>query len=239
MCIWVAANNLETPFQLFLLLKLLYREGKTKLTATECQALAQMMGYADLRPLENNIQKLIDLKWIRLNDDTNYYLLASFDKIRKHQDWQSRASLRCTLKEISSLQAFIGAAIYTYQHKDFWRKVKRGKSVRIKGRTYHFPSPSFNYHHSPAPVATTGIEALYSISKSKASDLKNAAAKMKYIKVFKDYKELPHTEDELKLMIKYGNFPRNIKFFDEKFHLQLIDLILPNIPIVKRHNLGT
>lgn len=200
-----------------------------------------MMGFKDQRhrQLKDNIDKLKKLEWIKYNAATNYYILVSFDKIRQKHDWESRVSLPCEIEDISNIQAFIGAAVFTYLHKIFWRKVKREKSVRLKGRAYHFLSPSFNYLNSHAPIATTGIEKLFGISRSKASKLKREAFKMGYITVKKDFKELSYSDTELKLLIKYGDISPNIKHFKDQFHLQLIDLVFPNIYPKRRHKLGT
>lgn len=238
MCIWVAQHNQERIFQFFLFLKWLYKSGKTKLSTIELNAIASMMNYADTRPVQGHIDRLLELEWIRYNEKTGYYLLASFDRLRHNFYWESRVSLECTFDEINNIQAFVGAAIFTYQHKDFWRKVKREKSVCIKGRTYHFLSPSFNYTNHFAPVATTGIEALYDISKSKASDLKIAAQKAGYIKVKKDF-DTTYSDADINLLIKYCDAPSNLRKLDGKVVLQLIDLILPKISIHKRHKLGT
>lgn len=238
MCIWVAKHNLEKPFQLFLFLKLLYREGKTKMSPIELQAIAQLMGFADTRPVKKHLKKLEELEWIRKNERTGFYIFVGFDKLRLKHDWESRASVYVRLKEINNLFAFIGAAIFTYQHKDFWRKVKRERSVRIKGRTYHSLSPSFNFKRHHAPIATTGIKALHGISTSKVSEMKIEAHKLGYISVRKDFEELPYTRDEINVMIKHADLPRHIRKINQKFFLQLIDLVLPNIDVKRRHKLG-
>jgi hypothetical protein len=238
MTIWVAQHNQERIFQFFLFLKWLYKCGKTKLSNTELHAIASMMNYSDIRPIQSHIDKLIEWEWLRLNEKTEFYLIASFDRLRHIYGWESRASIECTLDEINNVRAIVGASIFAYQHKDFWRKVKREKSVCIKGRTYHFLSPSFNYSNHFAPVATTGIEALHNISKSKASELKHAAMKADYIIVKKDF-DTTYSEADINLLIKYCDAPRNIRKLNGKVVLQLIDLVLPNISIKKRHKLGT
>lgn len=238
MCIWVAQHNQEGVFQFFLFLKWLYKCGKTKLSNTELHALASMMNYSDIRPIQKHIDTLMELEWLRLNDKTGFYIIASFDRLRHMYGWESRASIECTLKELNNIRAIVGASIFAYQHKDFWRKVKREKSVRIKGRTYHFLSPSFNYKNHFAPVATTGIEALHNISKSKASELKHAALKANYILVKKDF-DTTYSQTEIKLLIKYCDGPRNVRKLNGKVVLQLIDLVLPKIAIRKRPKLGT
>ena len=238
MCIWVAQNNEERLFKFFLFVKILYKSGKTKFSEIEIQGIATMMNYADVRPLKAFIDKLIELGWIKKNEKTGYYILSSFDQLRIENGWVSRASLECSIDEISNIKAFVGSAVYTYLHKDFWRRVKREKSVLIKGRTYHFLSPSFNYKKNYAPVATTGIEALYNISKSKASDLKYAAMEAKYILVKKDF-DISNLDVDPKLLIKYCDAPKNTRKVNGKVALQLIDLVLPTIEVRKRPKLGT
>lgn len=238
MCIWVAQHNQEQVLQFFLFIKWLYKSGKLKFSTLELQAIASMMNYSDVRPIQKHIDTLLEWGWLRLNEKTGFYLIASFDRLRIKYDWESRASIECTLKEIKNIRAHVGAAIFAYQHKDFWRKVKREKIVRIKGRAYHFLSPSFNYSKQFAPIATTGIEALHNISKSKASTLKIAAAKAGYILVKKDF-DTTYSDADINLLIKYCDAPQNLRKLNGKVVLQLIDLVLPKISIRKRHKLGT
>jgi len=239
MSIWVASNNRENAFQFFLLLKLVYKHGKMKLNKHEVLALKQMMGFKSKTPVMNLVTELKELDWIRLNERTGFYIIRSFDKLRDEYGWDSRVSTLMTLSSINNLNAYIGASLYTYLHKIFWKKVKREKSVRLKGCTYHFLSPTFNYKGQPAPIATTGVEALYEISKSKASRLKIAAFKSKLITLKKVYQKQDHTSHEIKLMIKYDLIPRHVSKFKGSFYLQSIDLITPRIDLVKRRSLGT
>ncbi|MBU2018518.1 MAG: hypothetical protein KJ941_02625 [Bacteroidetes bacterium] len=241
LCIWTAQNNQENLFQFFLLLKLFYPNGKSKFTKIEMQALSQILGFTDrrYRQIKEYIKRLEELKWIRTNGNTGFYLIKSFENLRRENDWISRASVECTLKDLKQIYAFVGGAIFAYQFKDFWRKTKKGKSVRIMGRAYHFLFPSFNYHKSPAPIATTGIEQLYGIPKSKVSELKILAQKMGYLTFQHDFEMTNFTEKDINLMAKYTDSPQNFRRINEKFYLQLIDLVLPLISIKKRRNLGT
>jgi len=239
MCIWVAQNNMEKPFQTFLHLKMQYRNGKAKLSRIELLGLCQVMGVKSPKTIKTHLEKLYELGWIKYNKKADYYLINSFERIRSSYDWESRASLEFRYSEIMNIYGLIGAAIYTYQFYDFWRKVKREKIVRIMGRTYNFLSSSFNFREHFAPVATTGIEALYEISQSKASRLKKAAFKSSIIRVKKDYKKLEYSSAEIKLMMKYGFLPNYIKQKKGVFYLQLIDLVLPTKRIRKRPKLTT
>jgi len=239
MCIDVAKNNLETPFQLFLLLKFLYRNGKTKLSAQERKAIAKILGNTKQKSLKKNIHQLQELKWLRHNSATGYYQIHSFDRLREKNDWPTRSGIVCYFDDLNHIFAIEGAALYIYLYKDFWRKVKRDKVVRIKGRTYHSLPGTFHSKGRFAPVATTGVNALFDISISKASRLKHAAIKAGFIEVIKDFKELPIKPSEINLVRKYFTNEPNLVILKDKVCLQLIDLILPNIPFKKRHKLKT
>lgn len=216
-----------------------FRNGKTKLNRIELLGLGQVMGVKSNKTIKQHVNILYKLNWVTYNKKTGYYQLNSFERIRSFFNWESRASLAFEYKEIQNIQGLIGGAIYIYQFYDFWRKVKRERIVRIMGRTYNFLSPSFNFKEHHAPVATTGIEALYGITQAKASRLKRAAIKSSIIKVKKDYQKLDFSHSEIKLMMKYGNLPLHVKQFKGLFYLQSIDLVLPLKQIKKRPKLTT
>lgn len=239
MCIYVAQNNLEKPFQTFLHLKMQYQTGKARLSKIEMLGMCQVMGVKNIKTLKTHLNKLYSLGWIKYNKKSDYYLINSFERIRRHYDWESRASIAFNYSEIKNIFALVGGAIYTYQFYDFWRKVKREKIVRLMGRTYNFLSPSFNFREHHAPVATTGIEALYGISQSKASRIKRAAFRSSIILVKKDFKKLNFSRSDIKLMMKYGNLPKSVKQKKGSFYLQLIDLVLPTKRIKRRPKLTT
>lgn len=239
MCIWVASNNKENLFQFYLLLKLIYTKGNTKLCLIERQALVKILGYSDCRPFNINLKRLIDLGWIRLNTRNKYYYLKSIDSIRKEYNWDSRTSIAIKWKDLNRVDAVIGSAIYTYLHKAFWRKVKKEKRVYLKGKTYHFLFPSFNYKTESAPVATTGIQELFNISKTKASRLKHKAEQHNLVSVTKSYSDRLFTEEEIKHYKKDDDQDSNFIKMKDGYRLQQIDQVLPKIPLTKRHKLGT
>ena len=238
-CVYVLENNLEKPFQLFLLLKHLYPEGKLKFTKQEINFLCSILD-VNKKTIEANVKKLLELNWIRLNEKTNYYLLYSFDRIRKMECWDSRASIEFYPNDIFRVQAVLGAALYGYLHKDFWRKVKKEKNVQIKQRTYHFLFPSFNFKLESAPVSVNGVKEIFNISKAKASRIKNLANKERLITIEKTFIQLDISKFELEGLKQYSDFNTNsIVYKNGKYHLQGIDHITPLFPIRKRKKLET
>jgi hypothetical protein len=238
-CIYVLENNLEKPLQLFLLLKHLYPEGKLKFTKEETSLLCLILD-VNKKTIEANVKKLLELNWVRLNEKTNYYLLYSFDRIRKRECWDSRASIEFYPNDIFRVQAVLGAALYGYLHKDFWRKVKKEKNVLIKQRTYHFLFPSFNFKLEGAPVSVNGVKELFNISKAKASRIKNLAKKEKLISIEKTFQVIDISKFELEGLKQYSDAQTNsIVYRNGKYHLQGIDHIIPLFSIRKRKKLET
>ena len=239
MCIYVLQNNLENPFRFYLQLKLMYTSGQLKFTKQEIEFLAFSLELTT-KTINSNIKKIEQLNWIRLNTKTKYYHLNSFDKLRTRKNWESRASVEIYFEDIYRIRAILGAALYGYLHKDFWRKVKREKSVQIKGSTYHFLSSSFNYKKHKAPISVNGIREIFNISKPKASRLKKLAFNAGLITVKKQYKKLELDKRGVNYHKKYyPEITKNVIYKNGHYYLQLIDLILPLFNIRKRKKLET
>ncbi|AEA42447.1 hypothetical protein [Fluviicola taffensis] len=232
-CVYVAKNNLEKPFQLYLLLKFFYPTGKSKLVRIEKQALLNQLPYKDLRSLNANIERLKEIGWLKQNSVTGYYQILSIHKLREQNDWASRAGIEADFKGVFSIPPILGFAIYTYLYIDFWRKVKRDKSVRLKGRTYHFIPSSSKSFTEFAPIATTGVKALFGISTKKASFLKHEASSGGFISVKKDYEDLPYSYSMIKRLVRSESIVPNVRKIKGKYQLQLIDQILPHKHLIR------
>lgn len=236
MCVIVLQNNLENPFRFYLLLKLMYTSGKLKFSKQEIQFLAFALDVTT-KTIRTYIKKLEELKWIRLNTKTQYYLLNSIDRLRKNNNWLSRASIEFYFEYIHRTRAILGAAIYGYLHKDYWRK-QRERIVTIKGVTYQSLSSSFNYKNHSSPISVYGVNKIFNISIPKASRLKKFAANEGLIKVEKQYKKLDIPKfgvDGFKEY--YPEVTNNLIYKDENHYLQQIDLILPLFDIRRRKKL--
>jgi hypothetical protein len=239
LCNYVLDKNLENPFQLFILLKLVYPEGKLKFSDNEINFLALVLN-VHTKTIKANAEKLIQLNWMRLNTKTNYYLIHSFDRIRLNYGWESRASIEMYNHDVFRIQAILGAATYGYLHKDFWRKVKKEKVVQLKECTYHFLLPSFNYKLQPAPISVNGVKAIFNIPQAKASRIKKLANAQKLIQVQKTYKKLCISKFDLEGLKQYTSIiTNNIIFKEGNYYLQQIDHIIPLFPIRKRKKLET
>jgi hypothetical protein len=229
----VAQNKLEKPFQLFILLKLFYPNGKAKLELIERYSLLNQLPYKDIRTLNNTVNCLEQIGWLRQNTTTGYYHIVSIHRLRELNKWNSRAAIAVNFNELSSIDAILGSAIYIYLHMAFWRKVNKMKRVRIKGRTYQSHKPSSLSRDQFAPVATTGIKELYGISPKKASYLKHEAAKQRYLIIKKDYDSLPYSYSTIQRMIRTESIDPYVRKINGKYQLQLIDLILPKKELVR------
>lgn len=150
--------------QFFLSLKLLYRSGKARLNDGELSFLELTEEIRSRKTTLSYIQFLLEKGWLQYNAKTKYYIIKSFDRIRKENNWKVRLSFPVDFYSYRNIKAITGAIIYAYLHKAFWRKVRRKKSVQIKGSTYHFLSPNFNWKEAPAPVSVLGVQHLYNLT---------------------------------------------------------------------------
>ncbi|MFO7720210.1 MAG: hypothetical protein R6W85_07205 [Gillisia sp.] len=169
--------------QFFLSLKLLYRCGKAKLDDGELLFIELTEEISSRKTTLRYVSFLVKKGWLQYNPRTGYYIIKSFDRIREENNWEVRLAFPVDFYSYKNIKAITGAILYGYLHKDFWRKVRRKKSVQIKGSTYHFLSPHFKYKEAPAPLSVLGISSIFQISPSTASRLKNSAEKQNCLRL--------------------------------------------------------
>jgi len=211
----------------FLLLKLLYNCGKTKLEEDELLFIEFIEEIRCRKTSLDHIQFLREKGWLFYNEKTGYYLLKSFERIRRENNWEVNLAFQIDISSYKNIKAVTGAVIYGYLHKDFWRKLKRKKSVRLKGSTYHFLSPNFNYNEKPAPVSVLGISKIFNTSPSTATKLKNEAVRNKLLFVQKNYSAGIPNKKAMELCIKYQEAPNTMVFRNRANRFQLIDTVYP------------
>ena len=225
--------------QFFLSLKLLYRSGKTKLNHRELQFLELTEEIGSRKTTLKYIDFFIKKGWLQLNTSTGYYIIKSFERIRKEEGWKVRLANPVDFDSYRNIKAITGAILFGYLHMDFWRKVRRKKSVQIKGSTYHFLSPKFNFQKSPAPVSVLGMQLIFNISPSTASRLKAKAREDNLLKVKKNFGYIILNKKAMELCNKYNDKRNNIVYFNGNYRFQLIDTVLPLFLLVKRQKLKT
>ncbi len=223
----------------FLFLKLTFTEGKVKLDSKGLLIIEYLLQIKCRKTSLRYIQLLQELNFLTYNERTSYYTINSFDKIRQFHGWEVRLAFPIDYNTYNKIQAVTGAVIYGYLHKDFWRKVKRKKSVQIKGCTYNFPSPSFNYKKQMAPVSVIGVSKIFKISITTASRLKTAAYKEGFVKLKKNYEDINMDIPLLVQIHKYADLNDNIVYHKDDYRLQLIDTVYPLFYFIKRTNLKT
>ncbi|MEP6262672.1 MAG: hypothetical protein ABJ092_13945 [Gillisia sp.] len=225
--------------QFFLSLKLLYRSGKARLNIQELLFLELTEQIGSRKTTMRYVDFLIKKGWLQLNSKTGYYIIKSFERIRMEEGWEVRLAFPVNFESYRNIKAITGAILFGYLHKDFWRKLRRKKRVQIKGSTYQFLSPKFNYHQSPAPVSVLGLHRIFKISPSTASRLKAKAEENTLLKVKKNYGEIVPNKKAMERCLKYNDSRNNIVFFKGKYRFQLIDTVLPLFLLTKRQKLKT
>ncbi|PQB04118.1 hypothetical protein [Aureitalea marina] len=233
-----AQQNQRTHLlKLFIVLKLYFPEGKTRLNQSVIEQIAFIMDAKSTSNVESNIEKLIELKWIRTNHKTGYTIFFSWDHLRSQNSWYIKRAMPVGWDNYKKIKALTGAVIYGYLYLDFWIKLRRKKRVRIKSRTYQFLSVRFDYRNTPAPVSIYGIEKIFNIPKSTASLLKKEAQCENYLKVIKDFSDPIGSKREMLQWCKLNDLKESIVYYEGNYHFQLIDLILPQFSFKKRKSI--
>ena len=221
----------------FLLLKLMYPSGKFRLRRRNLQFIELADHIRSRKTTINYLRFLLEKSWLVYNARTGFYILKSFERIRKENEWKIRWAVPVHYGNYTKLKAVTGAVIYGYLHKDFQRKLRRKKSVLVKGGTYHFRSCGFSHKAQPAPVSVYGAANLFGISVSTASRLKLAAEKEEYLAVKKNYSERIINKKSMMRSLKYNDMRNNIVFHNGQYRFQLIDTVFPLFLFVRRKKL--
>lgn len=231
-------NGYLKPLRFFLFLKLCYPAGKAKLNQSDLFVLEALMMIRSRKTIKKYIAILCKKGWLRLNKKTGYYLLKSIDKIREEEGWTVRKAFPVNFESCYNIKAVTGAVLYAYLHLSFWRKTRRKKSVHLKGSTYHFLSPRFNYSEKGAPIALSGITSIFKISNATASRLKKMADASNLIEVEKHYSQERLDKKAMLQCLKYNGKPNNLVYKEGGYRLQLIDTIFPLFLFTNRKKLN-
>ncbi len=221
----------------FLLLKIMYPQGKSRLSLGEMRAIQQVLRVKSEKTIQSYVRFFEAKGWLRLNTKTGYYIIKSFDRIREENDWRMRYAILLLPLDLYRPKAFVGAGIYAYLHTVYLKRQREKESVQKKGRTYHFLQSRQN-RRTAAPVSVNGVEKIFNISKANASRLKKAAEKERLIKVKKNYSK-PISKEIGKWSLKYSDLPQNIVFRRRKYRLQLTDTITPLFSFTRRKKMKT
>jgi len=230
-------EKLINELKLFILLKLLYTPGYLILNKSLTNFLMYALDIKSKKTFIKRIKTIENLEWIITKNSSQSIILVSIDKIRSNMMLESRVSIPVNIYSLNNMMALTGAAIFGYLHKDFWRKVKREKTVLLKRRTYLFPTLNFNYKEKPAPVSIYGVRKIFDIEISRASRLKKAAQKLGYIKIQKDFSDFTVNKQFVSKHLSNEGYKQNIVYHNGNHHLQLIDHILPLFHFKRRNKI--
>ena len=101
-----------SKLRFFLLLKMIYPQGKTRLSWGEMKAIKHVLRIKSNKTLRAYLRFFEQKGWLRLNTRTGYYLIKSFERIRTENDWRMRSAMTLLPLDLFKLKAFIGAGIY-------------------------------------------------------------------------------------------------------------------------------
>ncbi len=230
----VVSHNIESPFRLFVYLKIKYPSGKLKWDIKE-KKMAALDLKNNIKTVKSNFSKIIDLGWVEYIDKFDYWRLNSFEKIRGYNNWEQRRSFCFTYEHLNDIQAVLGGILYAQLYKHFLRKYLRGNSHVLIKRSADKSIASFISIKKYAEISVKGICINFGLSNGKALRLKKRASKAGYIKVRKQYVDFnQEMVDVYKINAKYSNQPSNIIYINGKYCLQLTDKIHTDITFKKR-----
>ncbi|MEQ9403205.1 MAG: hypothetical protein RIM99_06460 [Cyclobacteriaceae bacterium] len=213
-----------------------------RLHTSNYQGLANLLGWKDIKAVRRNLKRLVDEKWISLNNKTGYYYLSGFDQLRRIYELNSRFAIRIKANDLDNIKALEGGAIYIRLHKNLRWKIKSGQLVQNKRSTFSGCPTSIDVseyfltmHSRKLPVSANGVSKFYpGISPSKAHRIKHQAVAKGYIKTFS--REINTGYDQFWLP-EYRKTFRNCFVKGGKIYVRECDMIEPKVGLYKRPKL--
>lgn len=238
-------NGLITPFSIYLYLKL-FSDGKLHEGSPVFNQMRSELRLSDNRTFKKHIAKLLELDWVGHSPVSGYYFVRSFDYLRLIYTFKKRRASTFLLSDAKQLQKYLVGVILSAKvigDKYYWEfRNRRG----LRTATKKTDVASHSKVRSEAPeyygLSVQAIADLLGCKPTRASVLKNAAAKAGYITVnhkFAYYATLSKADydartnlNELfpKLRGMFRIVPKSVKGFME-YHImvQCHDEIIPQM----------
>lgn len=179
-----AQKDAESDLQLYLLLKLLYPEGKAQATAQNIQHWAYLLDCSS-RTIYNKLERLKILRWLTYNKKTKYWLIRAIYKVSglnsQYKGWKPKLCL----DNIQNIRATIGYYILLKLSRNFKRRLKQKRVVTITEVTYNARKVL-----AFSPIALRGAAKFHSLSYAKIQRLKDHALRANYIERKHSFKKI-------------------------------------------------
>ena len=193
--LYVQQHGIVKPFVLYLYLKFV-SSGKLHESSSEFRVLYKALGIKSVKTIRKYIDILTNLNWIGYNSVSGYYFIRSFDVIRFIHSFRNRQATTLHFRDLKKMQAFVAGSILaarTNGKKYYWEVAEKRTTrdaVNKRGAAYH----SLPISDQPRPdyygVCLAEAKELLKCGKTRASHLKNLAAKSGFIKVKHHFSEL-------------------------------------------------
>lgn len=218
----VVTNGLEKSFAIYLYLKF-HSSGKIHKDAPAFQSIKKDLGINTNRTYQKHFQKLLDLKWICLSENSGLYYIHSFDRIRLENQFKGRQATTIYFKHLKNIKAYLVGAVLGARvngQKYFWDVVVKRK-LRPVANKRDATSPARAYADRPKPeyfgLSLPEIADLLGCKKTRASQLKQLAAKAGFIKTrhrFMEIARLPKPDYNIRHYLNelYPNLKGKIRF---------------------------
>jgi len=203
---YVIKHSLEKSFAIYLYLKF-HSSGKIHKDDPVFHSIKKDLGINTNRTFQKHFQKLIDINWINLSEDSGLYYIRGFDRIRLETQCKNRQATTLYYKNLKKLKAFLvgtilGAAVNGQKY--YWEVAKKRK-LKPVANNRDATSPAKAYANRPKPeyygLSLPQIGEMLGCKKTRASQLRQQAAKAGFIKTrhrFKEIARLPRPDHNVR-----------------------------------------
>lgn len=236
MCNYAVKYNLERELQLFVLMKLMFPDGKPELTSYDISFISFVL-LTHRKTVKRRIDKLQILGWIFYDKPYGYWRLKGLDRLRYENDWTLCRAVEFNFENLHQIKAVLGAALFTQLYLNHRKRFYRNRSnVLLKDSADK--SPVLKEQRTWAAVSISGAAKIFEVSPSKSHRLKFLAIEHGYIKVKHQNLKIPAEQVyAIQAGAKFNDKHAPILQFNGNHYLASIDLISCDFHFKKRTKL--
>lgn len=179
-------NGLITPFSIYLYLKL-FSDGKLHQNSAVFKQMRKELRLSDNRTFKKHVGKLMELGWVGYNPASGFYFIRSFDYLRFIYTFKKRRASTFLLQDARHMQTYLVGVILSTKvigDKYYW-EFKNRRGLRTATKKTDVANHSKVRSEAPGYYgwSVNAIADYLGCKPTRASVLKNAAAKAGYVQV--------------------------------------------------------
>jgi hypothetical protein len=197
LCSYVLTNRLTNQFRLYVYLKGSCA-GKRKISKADIKEISKALS-CNPKSIQRHVKNLLELKWIGYSSHSQLYFIRGFEDLKEKYNLQRRTASQFQESDLQQFKPFLAGSVIGYITNHYKHKaIKSNRAERYYQQRSNQPGTLSNGF----AIACRLISKVMGISEGQAYNLKEMAEKAGYLKIEKQFQELPYKDFEKDQFVK-------------------------------------